>query len=376
MKDEFNPFVVTGYYSSEFFCGRESEKKQLISNLKNNLNTTLFAKRRLGKTGLIKHIFQTLANSKTVCIYVDISSTNNLNEFINEIATAVYRSFPEEKTIGKKIISAIKLLRPIISFDELTGNPVVSIEPGQGKKSENNLHQIFSFLDQQGIKIVFALDEFQQILSYPEKNIEAILRSQIQHLKNIHFIFSGSNQLMMHEIFNQAKRPFYASCSNLQLGLIHEKDYADFITAHFKKNRQTLLKEGLSFILEFTLQHTFYTQYLCNYIYSKKYEKIDLMKAQESAADVLKIFEPIFFQYRNLLTEAQWKLLRAIAHEEKAIKIHSREFIRKYDLGTSSMVTRGIQSLLEKEIIYQELNTEKTYYEVYDKFLMRWLQRK
>jgi hypothetical protein len=40
------------------------------------------------------------------------------------------------------------------------------------------------------------------------------------------------------------------------------------------------------------------------------------------------------------------------------------------------MVTRGIEALLAKEMIFHNTTAEKPHYEVYDKFLMRWLQHK
>ena len=73
---------------------------------------------------------------------------------------------------------------------------------------------------------------------------------------------------------------------------------------------------------------------------------------------------------------AQWQLLQAISKEEKLYKAHSKAFITKHKLGTSSMVSRGIEALLEKELIFYNTSVETPYYETYDKFLMRWMQHK
>ena len=62
---------------------------------------------------------------------------------------------------------------------------------------------------------IVAFDEFQQISKYPEKNIEALLRSHIQHLSNVHFIFSGSERHLVTEMFLSSARPFYNSTSIL-----------------------------------------------------------------------------------------------------------------------------------------------------------------
>lgn len=370
-----NPFVVSNYYGPKWFCDREAETLQLAKLLKNQNNITLFAIRRLGKTGLVQHLFHHLsATTKMACIYVDIFSTDSLKSFTNQLATAVYSRFPERKGIGEKFFSFIKLLRPVFSFDEYNGSPQVSFEFATPKEYEKSIQQILTFLDNQKIKVVVAIDEFQQITSYPEKNTEAILRTIMQNLKNCRFIFCGSNHRLMHDIFNSAKRPFYASCTNVNLGFIKRADYAAFITGHFKQAKRNMTLEAVDYLLDFTEGFTYYTQVMCNRLYATAIKKIDIETVKKECGDLLSLNEPIFFQYRNLLTTAQWQLLIAIAKETRLYKPHSSEFIKKYRLGTSSLVTRGLDALLTKEMIYHHTTEQKPHYAVYDKFLMRWLQ--
>ncbi|OFX17549.1 MAG: hypothetical protein A2033_00235 [Bacteroidetes bacterium GWA2_31_9] len=377
MEKEFNPFIVSGYKGQQYFCDREFESSILKKNLENNINTTLFAIRRIGKTGLIHYVFDSYKNnSKIKCIYVDILSSYNLKDFTNLLATVIYNNFQEDNSIGKKIINAIKSLSPIISFDNLTGNPELSFKLNDTKQYESTIYQLFSFLESQNKKIFVAIDEFQQILEYAEKNTEALLRTYIQTLKNTQFIFCGSNQKMMHEIFNNAKRPFFASCSNLHLDYIKTEKYFEFINQIFSQNKRKINKQSIDFIIEFTGCHTFYTQFFCNYLYSSGIKNIDFTDVQNIALEILKLNENTFFQYRNLLTSAQWQLLQAISKEEKLYKAHSKLFINKYKLGTSSMISRGIEALLEKELIFYNTSVENPYYETYDKFLMRWMQYK
>lgn len=94
----------------------------------------------------------------------------------------------------------------------------------------------------------------------------------------------------------------------------------------------------------------------------------------EACTEILKQEEVTFYQFRSLLTATQWQLLTAIAKETKVYKPHSSSFIKKYQLGTSSLVTRTMESLLNKEMVYYNSRIKEHYYAVYDKFLMRWLQ--
>jgi hypothetical protein len=376
MEKPSNPFISSGYIGPEYFCNRKAETKQLTGYMQNGIHVALFAIRRLGKTGLIQHVFHPLANSnKVACIYLDILATQNLTDFTNQLATAVYNRFPPQKSIGKKIKEMVQRFRPTITFDELTGTPALSLQLTTKSQQENTLAQIFTLLDAQQIRVVFAIDEFQQILSYPEKNTEAILRSQLQQLKNTSFIFCGSNQKMMHELFHSAKRPFFASCTAMNLGKISEEDYKHFIAEKFKLYNRSIDNECLDFICEFTGLHTFYTQYFCFSLFARQLKKNTLQDALETASEILKLNEGNFYQYKNLLTTAQWNLLRGIAKEGSVYQPQSKAFIQKHNLGTPAMVKRGMDALLTKEMIYYQADVNEPYYEVYDKFLMRWLKQ-
>ena len=375
MKKELNPFITAVYKDPAHFCDREKETQQLIDFVENGTNITLFAIRRMGKTGLILHFFNVISHNKdTICIYIDILSTQNLADFINQLATAIYSKFPKNKQFSKQVLAFIQQFRPTIRFDELSGSPTLSFDIANPIQQQQTIHSLFQFLDNQNMKVVFAIDEFQQILEYPEKNIESILRTYIQQLKNTSFIFCGSNQKMMHEIFNSSKRPFFASCSTLQLDHIPENLYSEFILRKFEENKRTISSESIAFICKWTKLHTFYTQYFCNVLFARNKKNNTLDDAYLAALHILKVSEPVFYQYRNLLTDAQWKLLKAIAKAEKLEHPTAKDFIQEHKLGTPSLVTRSLQSLLNKEMIFYNSSVEKPYYEVYDKFLMRWLQ--
>ena len=371
-----NPFLISGYKDKEHFCDRKEETEQLIRHIKNQVNVSLFAYRRLGKTGLIKHVYEQLQLEQNItCLYIDILGTTDLSEFTNMLATSIYNAFPKNNTIGKKIMNAIQSLRPTINFDEFTGSASISFNISNKKQTEATLQQLLKFIDDQAIQITLTIDEFQQVLEFPEKNTESILRTQIQQLKNTNFIFCGSHQKMMHELFDNAKRPFFASCSNLHLESIPRDKYQVFIRKMFKKSKREIDEETLDFICTWTMRHTYYTQYFCNFLYASPHKKIDVKIAQKTALEILTIHENTFFQYRNLLTTPQWNTLKAVAKEEQLFQPTAKSFIQEHKLGTPSTVNRSIQSLLEKEMILYNSAGEEPYYEVYDKFLLRWLAK-
>ena len=121
--------------------------------------------------------------------------------------------------------------------------------------------------------------------------------------------------------------------------------------------------------------HTFYTQYFCFSLFAKHRKKNTLNDAHETAKEILQLNEGNFYLYKNLLTDAQWNLLKAIAKENQVYQPQAKAFINKHGLGTPALVKRGMDALLTKEMIYHQTGVEQPYYQVYDKFLMRWLKQ-
>ncbi len=377
MKKIANPFVIAGYKGEEYFCNREKENDILEESLKNGRDITLFSPRRLGKTGLIYHFFHLQHEKSVNPIYVDIYGTENFNSFINLLANAVLQiAYTRKQTFYKKAMELFGKIRPKISFNELTGAPQVSFELANDEEKLATLQEIFGFLESQDKMNIIAIDEFQQISNYPERNIEEILRSHIQQLNNTQFIFSGSQRHMLIPMFSDAKRPFYQSTGFLFLDKLDQEEYKHFILHHFIRNKQDIAEQTVNFILEWTKKYTFYTQYLCNVIFSKRRSKIEEGIVKECIKEIFTEREPIFYNYRKLLPNQQYKLLSAIGKEDLVTEPTGQSFIKKYNLSNSATVRKNLQTLIEKDLVFETHTEEKPVYQIYDVFLSRWFQWK
>lgn len=82
----------------------------------------------------------------------------------------------------------------------------------------------------------------------------------------------------------------------------------------------------------------------------------------------------MYFQYRNLLTRSQWKLLLSIAKNGTIKQPTGKDFIEKYRLGNASSVRRSLLSLVAKEMVIEDTTLDEKEYSVYDCFLSRWLE--
>ncbi|HRY33196.1 MAG TPA: ATP-binding protein [Bacteroidales bacterium] len=343
-----------------------------MTNILNGQSTSLISARRMGKTGLIKHVLNKLSDSITG-IYLDILATENRAEMLNQLATAVVMAVQGKKGPAKKVLTFIKSLRPVFTYDPLSGMPQVSFHMHQ---DEINLQieSLFLFLGEQQQSFLIAIDEFQQILFYPEKNTDAWLRSIIQSLPNICFIFSGSRQHLMTDLFSNPSRPFFRSADFMSLGRISSADYIPFIGSHFSNARKEISDQTIREVLEWSDHHTYYVQLLCNRLFAKQIDNITMESWKQTAHELLMEQELLFIKYRELLTRQQWELMKAVAREGKVFEPTSKGFIARYGLGSPSTVFRSLQALQQKEMIYDEYdNTGNQYWSVYDVLFRRWM---
>jgi AAA+ ATPase superfamily predicted ATPase len=344
--------------------------------VQNGIDTTLISPRRMGKTGLILHFFDFLSKqTDLITIYVDIYAARSLNDFIKLLAEATLRTFPEKTGIGEQFLALLKGLRPLISYDSISGEPQVQIAYQSVQEKEYTLRGLLQFLDSRSTLVVLAIDEFQQITHFPEQNMEELLRTYVQQLKNIRFIFCGSRKDMMTHIFSNAKRPFYSSSQYLTLDKIDSDVYAAFIKKIFADNGITIAENAVDFILTWTKCYTFFTQSVCNMAYQTADEHVTIEDVKASCAELLRRNESVYFQYRQLLTPAQWNFLIAVSKEGEISQLTAKKFINQYDLGTPSDVRRISKSLIDKELLLEIQTKQASTYQVYDLFLSRWLER-
>ena len=373
-----NPFIFRAYQSKNLFCDRQKELETLVANSLSGADTTLIAQRRIGKTGLIYRLMDEISteNLPILPIYVDIFATRSLEDFVKVLSSAIMAALPEKSSIGKKFSKFIKSLRPLISYDPLTSAPQIQLTLQNEEEQKQTLTGLLTFLDNQDRKILLAIDEFQQIREYPEKNVEAMLRTVIQTLNNVTFLYCGSKRHMMLDIFGGERNPFYRSTEFLTLQKLDHDIYAKFIMGHFRDAGLEVDEAAVNYILDWTRRHTYFTQRLCHTVFNMAQGRVDVELVKQGAAQILQSDSVVFGQYQQLLTAGQWDFLIAVAKEGEVSQVTSRQFLRKYHLGNPSSVNRIVSSLVEKNLLDENVSDGKTTYSLNDVFLSRWLEEK
>lgn len=368
----FNPFSITSYIGPEYFCDRKKETQDLADALRNGRNVTLVSPRRVGKTGLIHHLFQSLPPKEANCYYVDLYSTSNLQEFTKLFAQEVLtkRITPFSEQVWSEITHFFGALRPVFGVDPVSGMPQCTIDI-QPQREEWTLQQIFAYLDQSAIPCYVAFDEFQTIAEYEDVKMEALLRTYIQQLHNVHFIFAGSKKHIMTEMFSSAKRPFYRSTQMMHMDVIDEQEYYAFASGHLAAHGQQISEATFHELYALVDGYTWNMQSLLNRLYQSGVTPIEYNTVLESLHQVLLEEMPSYQMICRLITDRQLKVMRAVAKEGVVKEPGSNTFLQKYQLGAYSTVRSALLTLCDKELLYQ--NDDGSFM-VYEKFLGLWLK--
>ena len=368
-----NPFVYQGYVSPEYFCDRTEETEELIANLQNGRNTVLISPRRIGKTGLIKNAFHHLLEQEkgAKCLYLDIFSTKNQHDFVQLLGTTIAQEvLSRERRAIKRLLEFFGSWRPVFSTDPLTGQPSVSvsIEP---QLTETTLKMAFDYLKQCKSEVYIAIDEFQQITAYPEQGVEALLRSYIQFAPNVHFVFSGSKRHLMSQIFYSPERPFYQSTVSMGLEPLHEEIYYDFARRFFEEKKGGFSQEVFHDVYQRFDGVTRNIQLMLNRLYETEKHVNKTEQVDEAIRHIVNRNSMQYEELIGFLTDNQLSVVKAIAKEGLVESPQSADFIKRYDLPSSSSVKSALDVMSDKDIVCR---TPEGYI-IYDHFFAIWLKR-
>ncbi len=372
-----NPFYITGIIPEPYFCDRKKETVWITQTLENKAHILLTSPRRMGKTQLIRHVFeQPSIKNNFYTFYTDIYSTTSLHELVLFLSKEIYSALvPKGKAMVDKFLKGIHSLAGSFGYDPITGLPTFDIKLGDIHTPELTLEEIFRYLEQADKPCIFAIDEFQQIAQYPEKNIEATLRTHIQKMNNCLFIYAGSNRHVLENMFNSTAKPFYNSAEQIYLDCIPKDVYTAFAKEQFAVAGREITSDAVVLAYDLFEGHTYYVHNILHnaFAYLDTNKIIDENDIRNILSDILEEKGHTFSSVMNQLNYQQKETLIAIAKEGKASGVTSTAFVKKHALKSPSSVQYAITALLEKQLLtYQNIQRTKVY-SVSDRFLEMWI---
>lgn len=356
-----NPFKFGTIVENEFFTNRENEINELSKIIESENHLVLIAPRRFGKTSLISKIVK---NIQRPTIWIDLQMVTSVDDFASQLLKGIFKIYPFEK-----IKFAIRNFRivPTLSVNPMTNNVEVAFQPHIDGfiKLEDVLNLIETF-GKNSPKPIVVVDEFQEIMSI-EKKLDKKLRSVIQLHKNCNYVFMGSSETMMREIFERKKSPFYHFGALFTLGKIPHEKFRLFLEKGFHNYEQKeIIAEK---ILNFTNQHPYYTQqlafYCWNYLRDNDYNE---NSTQEVINNIIKHHNNDFERIWLNLNNTDKKVMISLSEDRSPLKT---ENLNLMEINSTSTAFSAIKRLLLKGLVMKTAN-----YEIDDPFFKEWIKQK
>ncbi len=346
-----NPFRYGQVVTSKNYCNRPDLEQKLQSHLLSGQNTYLEGERRTGKTSLI---FQavTKTHSKWI-IYIDLLEVRTIEDINKRILNGIVKA-TGGRNLVQNVIKSVAALRPVVSFDPITGSPSVSIDSTL-KLQPESLEGILDLLSGKEFKnAVIAIDEFQDIRNLENADqVLAVMRSKIQFFENIPFVFCGSIRSQMHMIFNDPESPFFKSAMLLSVGAIDRITFNEFIVEKFNEGKRKIAGVVVNKLLDITKDNPGDTQQLCSALYDVSNEDVTIDESTISEA-----LQYLFAEERKgyevqlaRLTATQIKCLTAVARVGGR-NTSSAEFIRACGIVLPSTIRKALTRLEQLKIVY------------------------
>ncbi len=358
-----NPFKFGTVVDGIYFTDREEEVSEITSYLKSENHLIIISPRRFGKTSLIRKI---LAASGRRFIYLDMQLVLTEGDFAAQLLKRIYRIFPVQKL--KNYIKSFRII-PTVIMNPVTGDVEISFSPGSRDLAP--LEDVLNLIEKLGKaedKIIVVLDEFQDVFRI-NTGLVRMLRSVIQVHKNINYVFMGSSESMIREIFEKKDSPFYRFGILYPLGKIPEAKFRLFLEYNFRgiTGDTGSISEN---ILKISGAHPYYTQQLAFMVWELLSHKgqTEEMVVDFAADEIVRSHDNDFELLWNTLNRTDMLVLAGMS-ESNASPL-SEEFRKQFGTGAASTVYSTLQRLIKKGMVVRDAAG----YFIDDPFFSRWIR--
>ncbi len=356
-----NPFKFGTIVDGQYFTNREEEIEKISSFIKGENHLILISPRRFGKTSLMRKVVN---DSGRKNIYLDLQLILSVEDLAAQLLKRIYRIFPVQKL--KRYIKSFRII-PSVIMNPVTGETEISFRPGSPDLSP--LEDVLNLIDKLGTekkKLIVVMDEFQEIFRI-NAGLGRMLRAVMQNQKNITYIFLGSSESMVRNIFEKKESPFYRFGALMTLPKISEEKFKAFLEERFLY----ITKEAIVYtteILRITGSHPYYTQQLAFTVWelvSRKVNGKDLVEA--AASEIVQSHDNDYERIWNSINRTDMTILAGMSAGN--ISPLSDEFSRLYGTGATSTVFSSLQRLAGRGILIKEGQV----YSMDDPFFRRWI---
>lgn len=332
--------------------GRDQELRLIKELLLAGQSVVIIAPRRMGKTSLMIELINQLKAEEFFITHVDVFSVSNIPTLARRIVESVFSNKKLDKYFRQALINLADIFKNLSFKSEIEDYSFILEFNNKAKTAPldllaDSINMIDSYAINNDKKMLAAFDEFGDIKKLDGEHIVKLFRSIIQLQKNTVFLFTGSYESVMNELFVSKSSPFYRMARIIELGNIRNEDFNPYIRKTLIDNNINVEELRIQQILSFTKGHPYYTQlYLQELIINAKLFPDKPRLTHEQTIEQLLTVEKSFL-------EKNWEDISK-KKEDKIVLSHiASETTNLYSTINNKTVNiaRAISSLKEQGII-------------------------
>ncbi len=367
-----NPFMHGVVVTGSEFCPRPELLSRLHGHIDSRQNCVIRGVRRVGKTSAVLETIRTHRKAKH--IYVNCWGKLSIDSLIGAIYEAFLIHQRRKGLSIEKVIRSFAHLRPRVSLDPYTGEPVFSVDTRSNTAGDpRSLERVFDALGSEGKRcpLVVVLDEFQALLKLPDAEaLMATMRGAIQLQSHVTFFYLGSTRNLMDKIFNSPDQPFFKSAASVNVDTIDRSIYMPYIARKFVEGKRVATPEALDAIFDAASDVTGDVQQLCSEIWNgtNAGDVIEKGTVPHGLERIHQAEHESNARIVELLTPGQIRVLVGLARVGGSAPT-SKEFLAAAGIAQPSSVSRALNRLGEHGLVY---DTDQGY-RFFSPFFRTWL---
>lgn len=368
-----NPFKYGKIVSGSFFYNRKAELERIGTTLSGGNNLVLYAPRRYGKSSLVNKALMELEKKGFTTVYIDFMGIYSRETFIRNYSHAIVSKKKKSiEKITKYISKIVRGIVPTVSFNQ-AGTADFSFSWIEGNNKEETLEDVINLpekLSSSKEKWIIAFDEFQEITKLNGESFEKLLRSLIQHHKNVTYLFLGSRTHLLKDMFSNKNRAFYNSAMLMNLDKINIKDSVNYLIRKFSNDKITISKDVAAYLVNEVNAIPYYIQFVAAEIWQDVINKNKVVEKGHidiAIKSIIELKSDYYWELTSKQTNYRKKVLHALSNSNKGI--FAKETIDKFNLGANSTTQKAISTFIEEGII-EKFNNELLFSDpIYKMFL-------
>jgi uncharacterized protein len=247
--------------------GRADDIAEVAARLDAGTHLIVAGPRRTGKTSVCEAALARLARRGAYTAKVDLFRVSDAGELAEAIAAAVianrsaaHRALRRARSAGRAALSAAQSQAVLKMVGELGEGVELALTPGLAARDPEGALDLALELPERvavadGKRLVLFFDEFQEIASArrPYGDPDAVtnrMRAIFQRSTAVSYLFAGSIEHVMRDLFAPSRRAFSGFGSFYSLRSIEADEWHAGIAARFREDDCTIADPALARIVE------------------------------------------------------------------------------------------------------------------------------